>query len=53
MVRVEGVEAIVAQVGDVGVGFRRRLAVGPELKLVMFRVEGACSPRPGFARYPP
>jgi len=38
------VEAIVTQVGDVGVGFRRGLAVGPELKLVMFGVEGAIAP---------
>jgi len=37
-------EEIVAQIGDVGVGFRRGLAIGPELKLVMFGVHGSISP---------
>ncbi|MEL6384108.1 MAG: hypothetical protein AAFQ89_16975 [Cyanobacteria bacterium J06626_18] len=39
-------EAIAAQVGDVGVGFGASLAIGPELKLVMFGVNGEIALQP-------
>lgn len=39
-----------AQVGDVGIGFLCSLAVGLELKLVMFGVESASHTREAIAR---